>query len=247
MSQEENLEDGGSTLIEHLGELRTRLVQCLAVILVATFVCFHFAEHIFNFIRQPIQPYLPQGGLIYTGPLDKFLAFIKIAVMGGVIVSCPIWLYQIWSFVAPGLYKREKKYAAAFIGAGSILFVGGVCFAYFVVLPMAFHFLMTFGGDADKPMIAIDSYLSFVTQITVMFGVAFELPLAITLLGMMGLVSARFLHEKRRYAIMAMAVASAIITPPDLLSMLLMLGPMWLLYELGLVVVYLIERKRGRE
>lgn len=246
LDQDENIDDAGQSLIEHLTELRVRLVNSLIAIVIATFVCFHFAGPILDILRTPIAPFLPQGGLIYTGPIDKFMAYIKIAIVSGVIVSCPFWLWQVWKFVAPGLYRREKKYAVGFIFSGTLLFLCGILFSYFVVLPMAFGFLMTFGGEADKPMITIESYLSFVTHLTLMFGVAFELPLILVTLGMMGIVSKKFLSEKRRYAIMLMAVVSAVITPPDLLSMLMMLGPMWFLYEISVVLVGLIERRRVR-
>lgn len=235
------------TLTEHLVELRIRLIRCAWAILVGIFATFHYAEHVFNYIRKPIEKYLPEGGLIYTGPLDKFLAFVKIAVVFGIIVVLPYILYQIWQFVAPGLYKNERKYAASFIGFGSMMFFLGVAFSYFVVLPMAFKFLMTFGGETDRPMIAIDSYLNFFTQTCLVFGAAFELPLIITTLGLMGLVSQKFLREKRKYAIMGIAVACAIITPPDALSMVLMLVPMTLLYELSILLVGFFERKKMQD
>ena len=241
MSEEKQL-----TIFDHLGELRVRLVRIVAGILIGAFASFHFAEHIFAIIRLPIAPYLPNG-LIYTGPIDKFMAYVKIAVASGIVLSCPYWFYQIWAFVAPGLYKKEKKIAGIFVATGSGLFVLGILFSYFVALPMAFKFLMTFGGDADKPMIAIDSYLDFVTQISLMFGLSFELPLVISLLGMLGLVSKAFLKEKRRYAVMIIAVVSAIVTPPDLLSMVLMMGPMVLLYEISIPIVGMFERKRAAE
>jgi len=235
------------TLTDHLSELRTRIVHSLWAVLVTTATAFNFAEQIFNFIRQPIQPYLPQGGLIYTGPLDKFMAFVKLSVVVGIIAACPIWLWQIWKFVAPGLYKKEKGIAFGFISSGTVLFLSGVSFAYWVVLPMAFKFLMTFGGDTDKPMIAIESYLSFVSQITLMFGLCFEMPLIITTLSMLGLVSRKFLSEKRRYAVLIIAIVSAIVTPPDLLSMSMMMVPMILLYEISIIVVWMIERKRAQQ
>lgn len=244
MRTTEEIDQRNQTLIDHLAELRTRLVHSIYAILIVTFVAFHYAEHIFNVIRGPIAPYLPEGGLIYTGPLDKFMAYVKLALVCGVIFSCPFWLWQIWKFVAPGLYRKERNLATGFIVSGTFLFLLGVAFSYFVVLPMAFHFLMTFGGSADKPMIAIDSYLSFVTQITLMFGLCFEMPLVITTLAMLGFVSKSFLSKNRRYAIMIMAVISAIVTPPDLLSMVMMLGPMWLLYEISILIVMMIERKR---
>lgn len=245
MSTEEELK--GQSLFEHLGELRIRLVYCAYILIIATGICYGFSEHIFNFIRAPIQPYLPNGGLIYTGPLDKFMAHIKIAFVCGIIISCPLWLFQVWKFVAPGLYVNERKYTVGFIFSGTVLFLLGSAFSYWVVLPMAFHFLMNFGGDIDKPMISIDQYLGFFTQMCLMFGVSFELPLIISVLGMMGLVSHQFLKEKRRYAVMILAIASAIITPPDLMSMLMMLVPMIGLYELGVIVVGLIEKKRASQ
>lgn len=247
MSSSEELDSKGQSLFEHLAELRIRLVYSAYILIVATGICYGFSEHIFNFIRAPIQPYLPGGGLIYTGPLDKFLAHIKIAFVCGIIISCPLWLYQVWKFVAPGLYQREKKYTFGFIISGTLLFLLGAAFSYWVVLPMAFHFLMNFGGNIDKPMISIDQYLGFFTQMCLMFGVSFELPLIISILGMMGIVSQKFLKEKRRYAIMGLAIAAAIITPPDLMSMLMMLVPMIALYEIGVLVVGIFERSRAAE
>lgn len=243
MSAEE-FESKHQSLFDHLGELRQRLVYSVYILLIATAICYGFSEQIFDFIRAPIQPYLPGGGLIYTGPLDKFMAHIKIAFVCGVIISCPLWLYQVWMFVAPGLYAKEKKYMFGFITAGSGLFLLGAAFSYWVVLPMAFHFLMNFGGSIDKPMISIDQYLGFFSQMCLMFGVSFELPLIISILGMMGLVSQKFLKDKRRYAIMTLAIVSAVITPPDLMSMIMMLVPMVALYEIGVLMVGVFERKR---
>lgn len=242
--RDEELDGANLTLFDHLGELRTRLVYSLWAVLITTFAAFHYAEQIFDVVRKPIQPYLPQGGLIYTAPIDKFMAYVKMAIVAGVVIACPFWMYQAWKFVAPGLYKKERGLAAGFIFSGTFLFLSGVSFAYFVVLPMAFRFLMTFGSSEDKPMIAIDSYLSFVTQITLMFGLVFEMPLVLTTLGMLGVVTAKFLRDKRRFAIMGMAVVSAIVTPPDAMSMVMMLGPMWLLYELSIGLVMIVEGRR---
>jgi sec-independent protein translocase protein TatC len=241
----EEIESKNQTLVEHLTELRVRLVYSAYILLGATALCYGFSEKIFDFVRAPIAPYLPGGGLIYTGPLDKFIAHIKLSFVCGVLISCPLWIYQIWKFVAPGLYQKEKKYSVGFIVSGTGLFVLGSAFSYFVVLPMAFKFLMHFGGDVDKPMISIDQYLGFFTQMCLMFGAAFELPLILIVLGMIGIINQEFLRKHRRYAVMILAVVCAVITPPDLLSMLMMLGPMLALYEIAVFFVGFFEKKRA--
>jgi len=247
MSEEHNEEGSGQSLIEHLAELRTRLVQCAFILIVATGICYSFSEKIFNFVRAPIAPYLPGGGLIYTGPMDKFIAHLKLSFVCGILISCPLWLYQVWLFVAPGLYQKEKRYTAGFIISGTGLFLLGAAFSYWIALPMAFQFLMTYGGDVDKPMISIDQYMGFFTQLCLMFGVAFELPLVIVVLGMMGIVSQAFLRKNRRYAVMTIAVIAAVITPPDLLSMIMMLAPMLILFEAAVIIVGIFEKKREEE
>ncbi len=239
-------DDKAQGLTEHLTELRTRIIYSLLGLLVTTGIAYAYSEQLFNLVRLPIAKYLTTGGLVYTGPMDKFMAHIKIAVVFGIVTSCPFWLYQIWRFIAPGLYRDEKKYAALFISAGSILFLGGVVFAYLVALPMAFDFLFTFGGDVDKPMITIEQYLGFFNQFCLMFGVAFELPLILSILGMMGIVSQKFLIDKGRYAVMILAVIAAIITPPDVMSMIIMLVPLIALYYVGVVVVGIIEKGRRK-
>lgn len=240
----EELDSKAQSLYEHLSDLRKMLINCVWILLIATAVCYGFSEKIFDFVRQPIAPFLPGGGLIYTGPMDKFVAHLKLSVLAGILISCPFWLYQIWNFVAPGLYSKERRYTLGFIVSGTVLFFLGAAFSYFFVLPMAFEFLMSFGGDVDKPMISIDQYMGFFTQMCLMFGVAFELPLVLVVLGMMGLVSQSFLRRNRRYAVMIIAVIAAILTPPDILSMTMMLVPMWLLFEVAVVVVGVFERKR---
>ena len=240
------LEARTQSLIEHLSELRNRLVYSAYFIVAGMAICYNFTEQMFDIIRKPIAQYLPGGGLIFTGPADKFIAHLKLAFFGGLLLSCPFWIYQIWKFVAPGLYSKEKKYSLAFIFFGSILFVVGVCFAYFAVFPAAFHFLMGYGGEVDKPMITIEEYLSFFVTTSLMFGLAFELPLIISILGMTGLVSSRFLRDKRRYAVVVLSIVAAVVTPPDLLSMIMMLVPLVMLYEIGVWIVFFFEKKKAK-
>lgn len=243
----EQIAQDQQTLIDHLRELRFRLIRSIYVLIGVTIACYAFSEKIFDYVRMPIIKYLPNGGLIYTGPLDKFVAHLKLSFVCGLILSCPYWIYQIWKFIAPALYKNEKRYTIGFLFAGTFLFLVGVSFAYFIVLPAGLEFLLTFGGTVDKPMISIDHYLSFFAQICIMFGFSFELPLIIIILGLVGLVSQKFLRENRRYAIMTLAVISAIVTPPDLLSMLLLLGPMIFLYEISILFVGFFEKKREEQ
>lgn len=151
------------TLVEHLTELRTRIIYVFLGVFVGFLASWMFSERIFDIVRVPIEPYLPTGGLVFTAPMDKFMAHIKVSLLSGVILSSPYWIYQIWKFIAPGLYQNEKKFGYFFIFFGSTLFLTGAAFVYYVVYPMAFKFLMTFGGEADKPMITINEYLSFFT------------------------------------------------------------------------------------
>lgn len=235
------------TLIDHLAELRTRLIYSFLGIACGMALCWSFSEEIMDFIRHPILPYLPQEGLVFTGVMDKFMAHIKVALLGGVIVSCPFWIYQIWKFVAPGLYESERKYASVFIFCGSLLFLLGVSFVYFFVYPVAFEFLMGFGGSQDKPMISIGEYLSFFMTTTLLFGLAFELPLFLVVLALIGIIDAQFLKKNRRYALVVLAFFAALLTPPDVVSMTMMLIPLMALYEAAIIAITVLVRRRAKE
>ena len=240
-------QDNDMSLVQHIGELRFRVTRAAYGIFAGMIACWGFSDQIFDFVRQPIQQYLIGGGLVFTAPMDKFMAHIKLAFVAGLLLSSPFWLYQLWSFIAPALYRKEKKVAAGFIFFGTLQFLMGLLFSYFVVLPMAFKFLMSFGGDIDKPMITIDHYLGFVTQTAVVFGLCFQMPVIISFLGLIGVVSQRFLREKRRYAVVGISVVSAIAAPPDALSMILLLVPMWILYELAIIIVGFLEKQKAAE
>lgn len=235
------------SLISHLEELRKRLIFSAIFITVAFAVCWNYSTDLFNIIRAPIAPFLETsgGGLVFTGVMDKFMAHLKVTFLASIIVSCPVWIYQVWKFVAPGLYSNEKKYGAWFILTGSFLFICGVFFVYFFVYPATFNFLMNFGGDIDKPLITISDYVSFFILTTLMFGLVFELPLVIVLLGILGIVDAAFLRKKRRYAMVVLAIVAAVATPtPDAITMLIMLAPLVVLYELSIFFVSWFGKKR---
>ncbi len=225
------------TLVEHLTELRDRIIRSLIAVTVFAIAAWNFSDFFFSIVRAPILPYLPENGLVFTAPMDKFMAHLKVSILTGVILACPVWIWQIWHFVAPGLYKNEKKYSLYFIFFGSFLFLTGVSFVYFVVYPLAFEFLLNFGGETDKAMITINDYLSFFMTTTLVFGLAFELPLILTILGMAGIVNKALLIALRRYAVILMCVLSAVITPPDVMSMVLLVLPLCGLYELSIVLV----------
>ncbi len=239
-----SLDDANMTLVDHLTDLRYRLLMIALGLVVGSGACLYFSTELFALIRQPILPFLGDtGGLVFTGVMDKFLAHLKIGFLGGLILTCPYWLYHVWQFISPGLYKNERIYALGFIFAGTVLFLAGVCFVYFFVYPAAFEYLLNFGGDIDKPMITIGDYLGFFALTTIMFGVSFELPVVLVILAMMGIIDAPFLKRNRRFAVVALAFVAAILTPPDVVSMMMMLVPMCLLYEASIWIIQLIVRK----
>jgi sec-independent protein translocase protein TatC len=183
--------------------------------------------------------------LDFLAPTEAFWVQMKIALIVGLFVAAPAILWQVWRFVAPGLYEHEKKYAAPFVIVGTLLFAGGGAFALFVVVPYAIAFLLSFGTSDLVPMISIGSYMDFLLKFTLAFGLVFELPLAITLLSRMGVVTPRLLAKNRKYAVLGAFVTSAILTPtPDAFNQALMAGPLIILYEVGIVAARIFGRAR---
>jgi sec-independent protein translocase protein TatC len=236
-------DEGNMTLIAHLHELRARLTRSAFGIFIAVCLCWGFSEYIFNFVREPAVKYLPGGGLVFTAPMDKFLAHLNLSMVAGLIISSPFWLFQLWKFISPALYRNERKLVVGFVGAGTFQFLLGVAFCYYIVLPGAIEFLFNFGGDLDKPMITIKDYISFFTQMAVMFGLTFEIPVVLTFLGFLGVLTQKFLIEKRRYSIVINAVIAAIAAPPDTYSMILLMIPLMVMYEISIISVGIFEKK----
>jgi sec-independent protein translocase protein TatC len=232
-TQEEKL-----PLTSHLEELRTRLIRSLIAIAVAFAIAYNFKEKLFEILTRPLIKALPQNSfLIYTGLPEAFFNYLKISFFAALILASPYLLFQIWKFVSPGLYSSEKKHVAPFVISATLLFVGGVLFGYYIVLPPAFKFFVEYSTDFLKPMFSLKEYLSLSTKLLLAFGVVFEIPVFIYFLSRIGLVNAKMLAAKRKYAILIIFIVAAILTPtPDAFTQCLMAVPMMILYEIGIFV-----------
>jgi sec-independent protein translocase protein TatC len=236
------------TFIEHLRELRTRLLRALIGIAAGMAAVGFFVEKIFHAMMVPVLKSLPEGKqtLVYTSAIEPMMVYIKVAIYGGIFVAAPWVLYQIWQFVAPGLYKKEKRVVVPFLAWGTLLFYGGAAFCYFLVLPAAFPAMLAFAGDsAFAPMLSLSEQLGLVMALLLGFGVVFEVPVVIGFLSMVGLVSASFLSKYRRHAIVVNVALAAIITPTgDPLNLALMAVPMILFYEIGIILARVLGKKK---
>jgi sec-independent protein translocase protein TatC len=233
-----------SGLFAHLIELRARLIRALAGLMLV-FVCLlPFANKLYGWFAQPLLDKLPKGGqLIAVEVASPFFAPLKLAFFVAVFAVMPWLLYQAWAFVAPGLYKREKRLAFPLLASALVLFYSGCAFAFFVVLPSVFGFLAHVTPDGVAMMTDINAYLDFVLVIFLAFGISFELPVALVILVLLGWVTPAQLSEWRGYAIVGIFVVAAVITPPDVISQLLLAIPMCLLYEAGIIAAKLVGRK----
>ncbi len=236
------------TLVSHLLELRDRLVRAVLAVIVVFIPAAIFRNQIFDIMADPLIAQLPPGSsLISTGITSPFLTPFKLAFFFSLFAAMPVVLYQIWAFVAPGLYRKEKRFAVPLLASSILLFYVGIFFAYKFVFPMAFHFFSSSGPSSVKQMPDIGNYLDFALMTFLAFGVAFEIPVVVVLLTLTGLVTVKQLAAARGYVVIGIFVAAAILTPPDPLSQILMAVPMWLLYEGGLVMARVMASGRGAE
>jgi sec-independent protein translocase protein TatC len=247
---EDDLDETKAPLMDHLVELRRRLIWCALTLGVTFAGSVYFARPIFGFLVQPLLR-AGQGRLIYTKIFEAFFTEIKVALFTAIMISFPILALQIWQFVAPGLYAREKKAFLPFLLATPVLFAMGAALAYYVALPLALHFLLSYQGEITPGMQqdalpGVGNYLDFVTRFMFGFGVAFLLPVLLMLMERAGLVSRQQLKRGRRYAILVSFVLAAVLTPPDVLSQFLLAIPLILLYEMSLIAIWFTERKRSR-
>ncbi len=230
-------EDNEKPLVQHLLELRKRLLHIIIFIALVTAVLLGFSNNIYSFIAEPLQEILPESStMIATDVASPFLTPFKLTLFVSVLVSVPFILFQIWAFVAPGLYQKEKNLALPLLVASVVLFYSGMAFAYFVVFPLVFGFFTAIGPADVAIMTDISKYLTFVIKLFFAFGVAFEIPIAAILLIITGQITADGLAKKRPYVLVFCFVLGMLLTPPDVISQILLAVPMWLLFEVGIIV-----------
>jgi sec-independent protein translocase protein TatC len=243
---QENLAEG--TLMSHLLELRDRLLRSIIAILVCAVPCLFFANDLFDFFAQPIKSQLPPGASLQsTNIVGPFMTPFKLALFVGLFVAIPYVLYQLWAFVAPGLYRREKRFALPLLMSSILLFYIGAAFAYFFVFPVMFEFFVKTAPKAVLVNPDIANYLDFMLTMFFCFGLAFEVPVAVVLLATTGLVSVAKLRENRGYVAIGICIVAAILTPPDGVSMIIMAIPMYLLYEGGLIMARIMVKMRAED
>ena len=231
-------------IIAHLIELRKRLMYSVVALLLVFIFLFPWAADLYTLLAQPMLAKLPQGGqMIAIDVIAPFFVPIKVALMTAFLISLPFILYQIWSFVAPGLYTHEKRWVVPLVVTSMLLFLSGMAFAYFAVFPMVFGFITAAAPEDVAVMTDIDKYLSFVMTMFLAFGLTFQVPVAVVAMVKMGFVSIAKLREIRRYVIVGAFIIAAIVTPPDVVSQFMLAIPMWLLYEVGILVAVWTTKK----
>lgn len=245
-----DIDDTKQPLLEHLIELRRRLLWCFATLVVTFLICLNFSRDIFAVLVQPLLR-AGQGKLIYTDIFEAFFVQVKVALFAALMLSFPVLATQLWRFVAPGLYSKEKNAFLPFLLLTPVFFAGGASFAYFVAMPWALHFLLSFqgniGGVNQEALPGVGNYLNFVTRFLFGFGAAFLLPILLMILERAGIVTREQLARSRRYAIVGAAAVAAVLTPPDVVSMLLLLVPLYGLYEVAILAIRITHWHAARK
>jgi len=229
----------------HLDELRKRLIRILIAVGIGFVACWYLREWLFQVITAPLVKVLPQNShMIYTSLPEAFFNYMKISFYASLFLTSPFTLYQLWKFVSPGLYPTEKKYVAPFVISSTILFIGGVLFGYYLALPPAYSFFVEFSSDFLKPMFSLKEYLSLSLKLLLAFGLSFELPVFIFFMAKIGIVNSKTLAKQRRYAILVIFIAAAILTPsPDAVTQIIMAIPLMILYEFSIFIARFAEKK----
>ncbi|HEX7877665.1 MAG TPA: twin-arginine translocase subunit TatC [Sphingobium sp.] len=248
-----DIDDSKAPLLDHLIELRGRLLKCVWALLLTGAVCFYFSQDLFAFLVHPLKEAFGDGGgrLVYTKLYEAFFVQVKVAIFGAFCLSFPIIANQLWAFVAPGLYAKEKKALLPFIIMTPVLFLMGASLAYYVVMPTAFHFFLQFQGNSGgltvEALPSTDAYLTLVMQFILAFGISFLMPVLLMLLNRAGFVTRVQLIGMRRYMIVGAFVLAAVLTPPDVVSQLMLAIPLLLLYEITIIAIWFTDRRQARE
>jgi sec-independent protein translocase protein TatC len=229
----------------HLEELRRRLVACAIAIGVGFVASYAFSETLFQVLIKPLKAVMPEGEqLIFTNLPEMFFTYLKVAFLFGALVASPFVFYQLWLFIAPGLYQREKRYVIPFVVVSTVLFAGGALFGYFVVFPFGFEFFIGFSNEYVKALPSVKEYFSLSIKLLFAFGIVFELPVVLFFLTKMGIVTPEYLRRQRKYAILLAFIIGAMLTPPDVITQFMMAVPLMVLYEIGILVSVMARKKK---
>jgi sec-independent protein translocase protein TatC len=240
------IEDYKMSLTDHLVELRKRLVRCVIILFIGFGACYYYKDFIFDIVTRPLVHVLPKNSyLIYTGLTEAFFVYMKLAFFASLIITCPFIIYQIWKFISPALHSTEKKYVLPFVLFSTLLFISGVLFGYFIALPPAFEFFVSFNNRYLQSMISFSDYISLFVTFLLGFGLSFELPVFMFFLAKLGIVNSQMLSKQRKYAILVIFIVAAILTPsPDALSQILMAIPLMFLYEVSIFITKFAGKKK---
>ncbi|MDH3973383.1 MAG: twin-arginine translocase subunit TatC [Deltaproteobacteria bacterium] len=245
VDREEEQDESAAPLTEHLKELRTRLIRSCWAVGIGFAASYSFSSEIFNLLMHPLVKVMPdKSSMIFTGLTEGFFTYLKVAFLTGLMLATPVIFYQIWAFIAPGLYSHERKYVIPFTVLSVFFFTGGAIFGYFLVFPFAFEFFMSFNTEDIVALPSMKEYLAFSTKLLIAFGTAFELPIFIVFLAKFGLVTVEMLTKNRKYVLVGSFIVAALLTPPDVVTQTLMAFPLMLLYELGIIGTRLFVRKK---
>jgi len=249
MSKTEHLKpeldpEGEMSIVDHLLEIRSRLIKSLIVVTVFSCLGFYYAKEIFRFLSLPLLEVLPdiQERMVFTSLPEVFFVYIKVGLFTGIVLSAPFLFYQIWKFVSIGLYKSERPRVIPFAIISSLFFLSGSLFCYFQIFHWGFRFFIGFTSDSIVPMITLKEYLKFVIRLILVFGLIFEMPVASAFLASIGVLTPKFLRKNRRYAIIIIFILAALLTPPDVVTQLLLAGPMLLLYESSILAAVIFGK-----
>ena len=244
-SEEAKSEMSAMPLMEHLEELRSRLFKSVVVVAVLFIATMPFASEIIVYLKQPLEALIPNQNLNlhFTGPFDPFISTLKVSMLAAFIFGCPFWIYHLWKFVEPALYPNERKYVFPYAAASIFLFLLGVWFAYFIIIPMSLKFLLGLGTEIGVPIITVKDYLSLLIVMVFTFGLVFETPVILVLFGMLGLISSKTLSKQRGVVVVGVFVVAAILTPtPDPFTQTAMALPLYFMYELSILILKMLKK-----